>query len=71
MVSLLIFWRKGKQNVKRKPEKFSGLNFVRSSVIVLMESIPELNELQDEAWYNAEDRITKLIEEIIEEVKPS
>ena len=55
--------------MKKKSQKFPGVDLIRSSVILLMESIPELNALKDEAWFNAEDRLVKLIEEIITENK--
>lgn len=48
-------------------EKKIHPDFVRSAVIILMESIPELDALKDEAWFNAEDRIAKVIEEIVKE----
>lgn len=44
-----------------------GVGLIRTCVITLMESIPELCNLTDEKWFDAEDRITKLIEEIIKE----
>ena len=51
----------------KKTEENIGVDFVRSAVIVLMESIPELDKLQNEDWFDAEDRITALIKEIIKE----
>lgn len=65
VVSLLyIFERRDMMN---KTAENLGADFIRSAVIILMESIPELDKLQNEDWFNAEDRITALIKEIIKE----
>lgn len=40
---------------------------IRSAVIILMESIPELDALKDEAWFNAEDRLINCVKDIIKE----
>lgn len=47
----------------------NGMSVVRNSVIQLMERVPELEKLENENWYYAEDSIVEFVESLIKEME--